>query len=145
MAQLTTNGLRAKWSGKNRWLSDSGTRGAGRLLARLRRSGVFFYFLQYYLADTWPMAKGVSSCDLHPYIEQQRIEVEQQQAQAALVCQIEQEAAADALTHAERFSLRRFLTAYVEHQPLQEPRVHGCRPLRSQPRLVSTDDFVAHS
>src|SRR5579862_9743237 len=54
--------------------------------------------------------------DLHAYVEQQRIEVEQQQAQAALVRQAEQEAVADALTDAERFSLRKFLTAYVEHK-----------------------------
>lgn len=51
---------------------------------------------------------GVS--DIHAYVEQQRIEVEQQQAQAALMRQAEQETAADALTNAERFSLRAALT-----------------------------------
>jgi hypothetical protein len=44
MTQITTNELRAKWAGKDRWLSDGGSRGAGHLVARIKRNGVFFYF-----------------------------------------------------------------------------------------------------
>lgn len=143
MARITNNALRAKWPGRVRWLSDSGTRGEGRLLARLNRSGVFFYY-QYFTAEgskrQLPLGRfdmegkhglclaaarersaelsklyrnGVT--DLHAYVEQQRIVIEQQQAQAVLARQAEQEAAADAIGRAERRSLRKFLTAYVEH------------------------------
>jgi len=183
MAQITTNGLRAKWTGRVRWLSDSGTRGEGRLLARLKRSGAFFYY-QYFSPEgakrQLPLGRfdmqgenGLSLTaarersgdlsklyrsgitDLHAYVEQQRIEVEQQQAQAALGRQAEQEAVADALTHAERFSLRKFLTAYVEHlQGQGKPSTKDVANLfknhvftdavlsARDARLVSTDDFV---
>jgi hypothetical protein len=50
IALITTNGLRAKWLGKDIWLSDPGVRGGGRLLARITRKGAFFYF-QYFSAD----------------------------------------------------------------------------------------------
>jgi hypothetical protein len=50
MALITTNGLRAKWLGKDIWLSDPGVRCGGRLLARITRKGAFFYF-QYFSAD----------------------------------------------------------------------------------------------
>jgi integrase len=45
---LTVNGLRAKWSGKDRWRSDGGPRGGGRLVARIMKEGVAFYF-QYFV------------------------------------------------------------------------------------------------
>jgi integrase len=181
MAQLTTNELRAKWSGKNRWLSDSGTRGAGRLLARLTRGGVFFYF-QYYLADgqrrQLPLGRfdsqgehGLSLAgarertaelsklyrsgvtDIHAHLEQQRTLIAQQQAQAALARQVEQMAAAEAVGHAERRSLRKFLTAYVEHlqgKPSAKDianifKNHVFTDAALSERdatLISTDDFV---
>lgn len=44
---ITANELRAKWSGKDRWLSDGGPRNSGRLVARIRRQGVAFGY-QYF-------------------------------------------------------------------------------------------------
>ena len=45
---LTVNGLRAKWGGKDLWRSDGGARGDGRLVARIMQEGVAFYF-QYFV------------------------------------------------------------------------------------------------
>jgi len=45
---LTVNGLRARWSGKDLWRSDGVPRGGGRLVARIMKEGVAFYF-QYFL------------------------------------------------------------------------------------------------
>ena len=47
---LTVNGLRTKWSGKDVWRSDGGARGAGRLVARTMQDGVAFYF-QYFVPN----------------------------------------------------------------------------------------------
>jgi integrase len=47
---LTVNGLRAKWGGKDIWRSDGGARGAGRLVARIMQDGVAFYF-QYFVPN----------------------------------------------------------------------------------------------
>ena len=44
---ITANELRAKWSGRDRWLSDGGPRNSGRLVARIRRQGVAFGY-QYF-------------------------------------------------------------------------------------------------
>ncbi len=44
MLKITTVALRGTWRGKDRWLSDGGSRGAGRLVARLTREGVGFYY-----------------------------------------------------------------------------------------------------
>ncbi|MGH7107392.1 MAG: hypothetical protein ACREFT_12890, partial [Acetobacteraceae bacterium] len=44
MSKLTTTALRGHWPGKDRWLSDGGGRGSGRLVARLSRDGVLLYF-----------------------------------------------------------------------------------------------------
>src|SRR5208283_884960 len=44
---ITSNQLRAKWNGRDRWLSDGGARNMGRLVARLRREGVTFVY-QYF-------------------------------------------------------------------------------------------------
>ncbi len=41
---MTDSGLRAKWRGKDSWLSDGGSRGAGRLVAKLSKTGAIFYF-----------------------------------------------------------------------------------------------------
>src|SRR6185437_14485951 len=140
MAQLTVNGLRAKWPGKDRWLSDGGARGAGRLVARIRRNGTFFYFI-YFSADgekrPLPLGpfdvdgqRGLSLAaareradelsrlyrggitDLHAHVEEQRVLLEQRQKQAALARQAEEAATVLALANADRFSLRKFLAAY---------------------------------
>ena len=50
MARLTDRSLRRKWTGKDEWLSDGGSRGAGRLVAKLSSGCVTFYF-QYYIGD----------------------------------------------------------------------------------------------
>jgi len=50
MAQITTLALRAPWRGQDRWLSDGGPRGGGRLVARLSRDGVAFLF-QYFAPE----------------------------------------------------------------------------------------------
>ena len=47
MATITTTALRARWRGADRWLSDGGARGAGRLTARITRDGTLLYF-QYF-------------------------------------------------------------------------------------------------
>ena len=49
MAILTDRSLRRKWAGKDEWLSDGGSRGAGRLVAKLSAGGIIFYF-QYYIS-----------------------------------------------------------------------------------------------
>lgn len=48
MAKITTTALRGRWRGSDRWLSDGGSRGAGRLTARITRDGVLLYY-QYFL------------------------------------------------------------------------------------------------
>jgi hypothetical protein len=45
--KITTAALNAKWRGEPRWLSDGGSRGAGRLVAKLGPEGWQFYF-QYF-------------------------------------------------------------------------------------------------
>ena len=40
MAILTDRSLRRKWAGKDEWLSDGGSRGAGRLVAKLSAGGI---------------------------------------------------------------------------------------------------------
>ncbi len=180
---LTTNGLRAKWPGKDVWLSDPGVRGGGRLLARITRTGVFFYF-QYFSSDgrrrPFPIGpfdihgeQGLSLAaardrttelsklyrsgvtDIHAHFEEQRLLIEQQQAQALLARQAEQDAAAQAVTDAARCSLRKFLTAYVEHLKAQgKPSAKDIANIfknhvftdaalsERDARLLSTDDFV---
>ena len=48
MAKITTTALRGRWRDSDRWLSDGGSRGAGRLTARITRDGVLLYY-QYFL------------------------------------------------------------------------------------------------
>jgi len=50
MAVLTDRALRRKWTGKDEWLSDGGSRGAGRLVVKLMKSDLTFYY-QYFLGD----------------------------------------------------------------------------------------------
>lgn len=42
--ELTARELEAPWDGKDRWLSDGGSRGAGRLVAKLSQAGITWYF-----------------------------------------------------------------------------------------------------
>lgn len=57
MATITTTALRGRWRGSDRWLSDGGSRGAGRLTARITRDGVLLYF-QYFLPGAGRNRKG---------------------------------------------------------------------------------------
>lgn len=47
MGKLTVGSLRMKWPGKDRWLTDGGRREHGRLVARITRAGVIFYFQHF--------------------------------------------------------------------------------------------------
>lgn len=49
--KLTVTALRGKWRGVDRWLSDGGSRGAGRLVAKLSKAGVVFYFAYFDAED----------------------------------------------------------------------------------------------
>jgi integrase len=131
MTQITTNGLRATWSGKDRWLSDGGSRGAGRLIARITRTGAHFFF-QYVTVDgrkrLYPLgpfddqgknglsliearerSAGLSALyrsgvtNIHAHFEQQRRS------------QAEREAVPQTFDNAQRHSLRALLKAYVEY------------------------------
>ena len=42
--EISTAALKAEWNGKDRWLTDGGARGAGRLVALIRKSGAEFRF-----------------------------------------------------------------------------------------------------
>lgn len=135
MAQLTDRALQRKWTGKDEWLSDSGSRGAGRLIAKLAATGVTFYF-QYYLnghrrflpigpydpkaerglkliqardqaqALSVLMRSGVT--DLHGYYKDQEIDRQQLRDQAAAE-------AARVAREAKSSSLGQLLDAYVNH------------------------------
>ena len=50
MVALTDRTFRRKWTGKDEWLSDGGSRGAGRLVVKLTQSGSTFYY-QYFLGE----------------------------------------------------------------------------------------------
>ncbi|MGH8291552.1 MAG: tyrosine-type recombinase/integrase [Steroidobacteraceae bacterium] len=136
MVKLTTNALRASWPGKDRWLSDGGPRGAGRLVARITREDVAFYY-QYFAAggrkrflvlgcyDTQGV-RGLSlpkardraaelsalyrsgATDLHAHFERER--AAEERARRA-----EDEAARRAQEEAQRSTLRQLLEAYVAH------------------------------
>lgn len=57
MATITTTALRGRWRGSDRWLSDGGSRGAGRLTVRITRDGVLLYY-QYFLPGAARNRKG---------------------------------------------------------------------------------------
>jgi integrase len=135
MAELTDRTLQRKWSGKDEWLSDRGSRGAGRLVAKLAASGVTFYF-QYYLdgrrrflpigaydrkgergktllqardqAQAWSVMMRSGVADLHGLFEDQerdRQRVRNEQAAEA----------ARLVREAKSSSLRQLLNAYTDH------------------------------
>lgn len=135
MAELTDRTLQRKWSGKDEWLSDRGSRGAGRLVAKLATSGVTFYF-QYYLdgrrrflpigaydrkgergktllqardqAQEWSVLMRSGVADLHGLLEDQERDRQR----------IRNEASAEAARlarEAKSSSLRQLLDAYANH------------------------------
>lgn len=165
MARLTSNTLRASWHGADRWVSDGGGRGAGRLVARITRNGVDFYF-QYFSDDGrkrfWPLgpydAEGrrglalpiardrvaaLSSLyrsgitDVHDHFERLRKAEEQARKAAEEAARREQEAA-------QRSTLKQLLAAYVGHlERLSKQSVRDVRSLferhvyDADPELVS--------
>jgi len=135
MAELTDRTLQRKWSGKDEWLSDRGSRGAGRLVAKLAASGVTFYF-QYYLegrrrflpigaydrkgergktllqardqAQEWSVWMRSGVADLHGLFEdQERDRQRVRTEQAAEAARLAKEAKSS--------SLRQLLNAYADH------------------------------
>lgn len=134
---LTANDLAATWNGKDRWLSDGGSRGSGRLVAKIGQCGPVFYFVYQGAAGGrrfWPIgtydpkgkrgrktlqaardeAARLSALhreigrDLHDYFEEERGAQE-----AARKAEAEGRRRAEA--EAKRSSLRELLTAYVAH------------------------------
>ena len=135
MAELTDRTLQRKWSGKDEWLSDRGSRGAGRLVAKLAASGVTFYF-QYYLdgrrrflpigaydrkgergktllqardqAQEWSVMMRSGIADLHGLFEDQERERQRVRTEQAAE-------AARLVREAKSSSLRQLLNAYADH------------------------------
>ncbi len=54
---LTVTALRARWRGDDLWLSDGGSRGSGRLVARITREGTHLYFQHFHNGKRrwWPI------------------------------------------------------------------------------------------
>ena len=135
MAELTDRTLQRKWSGKDEWLSDRGSRGAGRLVAKLAASGVSFYF-QYYLdsrrrflpigaydrkgergktllqardqAQEWSVLMRSGVADLHGLFEDQERDRQRVRTEQAAE-------AARLVREAKSSSLRQLLNAYADH------------------------------
>ena len=136
MARLTANTLRSKWHGADRWISDGGARGAGRLVARITRDSVGFYY-QYFSGDGrkrfFPLGgydadgkRGLTlstardkaaelsslyrngTTDLHGHFERLRKEEERAHKAAEEAARREAEAA-------QRSTLKQLLEAYVGH------------------------------
>jgi integrase len=150
MAQITTNALRAKWRERDRWLSDGGQRGGGRLVARITRDGVGFLF-QYFAPDGrkrfFPLGpydadgvRGLSlpkardraaelsalyrggTMDLHGHFQREREAEERTRKAAEEAARREQEAA-------QRSTLKQLLDAYVGH--LERQGKQSARDVRS--------------
>jgi len=129
--------LGAKWRGEDQWLIDGGTRGAGRLVARLRGEDGWHFFFQYFDSDDkrrlWPIGpydpsgkRGVSLQaardraaelsklyrggvrEIHAYFKRE-LEAEERARKTA------EEAAQRAEQDARRSTLRQLLDAYVAH------------------------------
>jgi integrase len=98
---LTVNGLRAKWDGKDVWRSDGGARGAGRLVARIMQDGVAFYF-QYFVPNQDKEVKR--SFPLGEYDETGRrgLSLTQARDRAAKLAQLYRDGVTDLHTHFER-------------------------------------------
>lgn len=136
MSGIRDSQLRARWRGKDRWLSNGGARGAGRLVARVGQGGATFLF-QYFdpekrkrflpiepydhagkrgltLQQAIDAAAVLSKLyrngapDLHAHIARER-DVEERARRAA------QEAAQRAQDDARRSTLRQLLDAYTAY------------------------------
>jgi len=133
---ITNAALGAKWRGVDRWLSDGGSRGAGRLVAKIGQAGATFYFVYFDAGDKrrfLPIGpfdaggnRGVTlqrardraaelsamyrngTPNLHEHFERER-EAEERARKAA------REAAQRAEQDARRSTLRQLLDAYVAH------------------------------
>lgn len=136
---LTVNGLRGKWSGKDLWKSDGGARGGGRLVARIMQEGVTFYF-QYFVPGKGKEVK--KSLALGEYDETGKggLSLTQARDRASKLAQLYRDGTTDLHAHferqradeeqshkdkeeatrraaeeAERGTLRQLLDAYVGH------------------------------
>ncbi len=135
MAGLTDRTLRKKWAGKDEWLTDGGSRGAGRLIAKLTAAGITFYY-QYFIegrrrflaigsydpkgergktlleardqAHEWSVLMRSGVIDLHGFYEDQ--ERERQRLREETLAE-----AARAAREAKSSSLRQLLDAYANH------------------------------
>src|SRR5215469_7943881 len=150
MARITTAALRTVWRGKDQWISDGGSRGAGRLVARITRESVDFYY-QYFADDgrkrflplgpydfqgvrglALPKARDQAAelstlyrsgvTDLHAHFERQR-------AQAERVRKAEEDSARRAQEDAHRSTLKQLLDLYVGH--LRRQGKQSARDVRS--------------
>lgn len=135
MPQLTVTALRSRWPGFDRWISDGGARGGGRLLARVMRDGVHWYFLYFCNGAKRRLAlgpydekgdRGLSLLqararasdlaalyrsgvtDLHEHLDLEREAADRAQRAAA-------EAARVAAADAQRGTLKQLLDGYVGH------------------------------
>jgi integrase len=149
MSRITTTALRARWRDSDRWLSDGGSRGAGRLTARITRDGVLLYY-QYFCdgklqrialgpydeAGTRGLslvqAREKSAALATRYREgvtdlQGHLDRERRAAERAH--RAEQEAAQRAAEDAQRGTLRQLLAVYVGH--LERQGKQATRDVRS--------------
>lgn len=136
MLKITTIALRGAWPGKDRWLSDGGARGAGRLLARITRDDVAFYYKYfppkgrkrllpmgpydpqgtrgYTLVKARDRAAELAALyrsgikDLHAHFAQAQVAAERER-------QAEEAARRQAQEEAERGTLKQLLETYVAH------------------------------
>jgi hypothetical protein len=138
MTRITTLALWSPWRGKERWLSDGGGWGAGRLMARILQDSIGFHYRYYarwtqaflplgpYDASgerglTLPAARDRAAelaalyrsgvHDLHGHFERLR-EADEQARDAA------REARARAVAEARHGTLKQLLDTYVEHLTL---------------------------
>lgn len=129
---------RPQWQGKDRWVSDGGPRGGGRLVARITREGVLLYF-QYFEPGEVERKRVLS---LGPYEQsgQRGLSLPQARERAAELAalyrkgvtdlrehmqrelkaaetarELAEEAARLAREAASRSTLKQLLEAYVEH------------------------------
>jgi integrase len=134
---ISNTALSAKWQGKPGWLTDGGTRGAGRLVARLRGAEGWQFFFQYFKAEDKRLylpigpydssgKRGVSlqaardraaalstlyrngTVNLHEHFERQHEAKERAHRAAQEAAQREQE-------QAKASTLRLLLDGYVKH------------------------------
>ncbi len=143
--KLTASALNATWHGADRWLTDVGVRGEGRLAARVMRDGVLFYFryrvngqnraipLGQYdeggkrgnkLTDARREAAKLAALlrdgvtDLHEHLRRER-EAREREARAA------EERARREREAASRGTLAQLCDAYTEHLKRQGKQAKG--------------------